>query len=141
MVGATHCMAATRLKNADLRNSEASLALFCMASTRTAFTHASSSMTPAEMASLYFSMMSSGLRQFLALPISVLVSALMPLAERAPALGEKRGRHGQRWNATNVETKNADSLGDAVLAVLVPQGAEWLQTFSRELIESHEKNF
>lgn len=43
------------------------------------------------MASLYFSIMSSGLRQFFARPISVLVSALMPLVVRAPTV--KTGQH------------------------------------------------
>lgn len=37
-------------------------------------------------------MMSSELRQFFALPISVLVSALMPLVVRAPALRKERGK-------------------------------------------------
>lgn len=44
------------------------------------------------MASLYFSMMSSGLRQFLARPISALVSAFIPLEVRAP-----RTEQGQKW--------------------------------------------
>lgn len=41
------------------------------------------------MASLYLSIMSSGLRQFLARPISALVSGLMPLVVRAPAGRER----------------------------------------------------
>lgn len=40
---------------------------------------------------MYFSIMSSGLRQFFARPISVLVSALMPLVVRAPTV--KTGQH------------------------------------------------
>lgn len=48
------------------------------------------------MASLYFSMMSSGLRQFLARPISVLVSALMPLVVRAPGEGRRETKRAER---------------------------------------------
>lgn len=42
-----------------------------------------------EMASLYLSIISSGLKQFFALPISALVSALMPFVVKAPGSLEK----------------------------------------------------
>lgn len=44
------------------------------------------------MASLYLSMMSSGLRQFLARPISVLVSAFIPFEVSAP-----KTEQGKKW--------------------------------------------
>lgn len=44
------------------------------------------------MASLYLSMMSSGLRQFLARPISALVSALIPFEVSAPGTEQ-----GKKW--------------------------------------------
>lgn len=64
------------------------------------------------MASLYFSMMSSGLRQFLARPISALVSALIPLEVRAPGTEQ-----GQKWaqgllaNAKYLKSKLGYAVG------------------------------
>lgn len=56
------------------------------------------------MASLYFSMMSSWLRQFLARPISVLVSALIALVVSAPGQEDKR-RNYDKWTTKNWEHK------------------------------------
>lgn len=42
------------------------------------------------MASLYLSMMSSGPRQFLARPISALVSAFIPFEVRAPTVEQSK---------------------------------------------------
>lgn len=45
------------------------------------------------MASLYLSMMSSGLRQFLARPISALVSAFIPFEVSAPRTEQGKNEH------------------------------------------------
>lgn len=64
------------------------------------------------MASLYLSMMSSGLRQFLARPISALVSALIPLEVSAP--GTEQGMkwaEGLRANTKYLRRKYAHVVG------------------------------
>lgn len=55
--------------------------------------------------------MSSELRQFLARPISVLVSALMPLAVRAPALRGEGGESGMRWGDSTFWPQQTGSKG------------------------------